>query len=180
MQFVQNWSKEDEHFFHKNCQFESNKPVISENSIPTVPTHQFPFDSVPTHRCPFHQCPHTPVPFPSVSPYTGALSISVSIHRCPFHQCLHTLVPFPSVSPYTGALLISVPVHRCPFHQCLHTPVPFPSVSPYTGALLISLHCHRGVSMGTSYHTYNLHLLCAITMNYCCTTKMNPGSDISS
>ena len=86
MQFDQNWSKEDEHFFHKNCQFESNKPVISENSVPTVPTHQFSFDSVPIHRCPLDQCPHAPVPFPSVSPYTGALSISVSIHWCPFDQ----------------------------------------------------------------------------------------------
>ena len=101
MQFDQNWSKEDEHFFHKNCQFESNKPVISENSIPTVPTHRYPF----------HQYPRTPVPFPSVSPYSGALSISVSIHRCPFHQCLHTPVPFWSVSPYTGALSISVSIH---------------------------------------------------------------------
>ena len=101
-----------------------------------------------------------------------------------FQKIQYPLCPHTSslsiVSPYTGALLISVPMHRCPFHQCLHTPVPFPSVSPYTGALLISLHCHRGVSMGTSYHTYNVHLLCAITMNYCCTTKMNPGSDISS
>ena len=80
MQFDQNWSKEDEHFSTKIVNLSQINQLFQKIQYPL--------------------CLHTSS-LSIVSPYTGALLISVPMHRCPFHQCLHTPVPFPSVSPYT-------------------------------------------------------------------------------